>query len=106
MFKINLFIDNAWEFDKSVKLNPNFDVKTNIRSYDSSECYETSEQAYNAIAEKIERLLIRVGFDFSKIGALRVCVFDVNEKNIESVNFKLVDNGQVGVLLIGLSFQI
>lgn len=97
MFKINLFIDNAWEFDKKVKLNPAFDTKTIVRSYDRNSYGNTTKQVYDLICFELENLLHKVNFNLENLGRVRVCVFDENEKTIESVTFRLAENGQIGL---------
>lgn len=97
MIKINTFIDNAWEFDKKLKLNPAFDTQTMIRSYDKNSYGKTREQAYDFFYSELENLLHKVNFNLKNLGRVRVCVFDENEKTIESVTFRLAENGQIGV---------
>ena len=97
MFKINLFIDNACEFDKKLKLNPAFDTKTIVRSYDRNSYGNTTKQVYDLICFELENLLHKVNFNLENLGRVRVCVFDENEKTIESVTFRLAENGQIGV---------
>ena len=99
MMKSNIFVDNAWEFDKKLKLNPAFDTTTTIRSYDKNSYGETTKQVYDLICFELVNLLHKVNFNLENLGRVRVCVFDENEKTIESVTFRLAENGQIGVFV-------
>lgn len=96
MYKINIFIDKGWELIKKKHLNPYIETQHEIGYYNYTKHCDKAQIAYEAIFEQIRALLQIVKSDFSKLNGLRVVVFK-GDKKIESVNFKLADNGQIGV---------
>ena len=69
------------------------DVKI-MGSMDESFDYESKEEAYAAVADKLETLLKKFGLEAWE--TTRIVVWE-DEDKIESVNFRVADNGQLGV---------
>lgn len=96
MYKINIFIDKGWELTKKKHLNPYTQTENEVGYHNYTKHFDEAQTAYEAIFEQICALLQIVKFDFYKLNGLRVVVFK-GDKKVESVNFKLADNGQIGV---------
>lgn len=95
MFKVNIYKPSYISLKAYWGLSQEEKEKV-IMNYDETFLLETKEQAYFKAIQQLIELLNRVNNDFAELKQVRVVVWD-NEQKIESVNFRLADNGQLGV---------
>lgn len=97
MFKVNIYKPSHishktyWDLSKEEK-------EKVIMNYDKTFLLETKEEAYLQVTQQLVELLSRVNNDFTQLAKVRIVIWN-NEQKLESVNFKLADNGQLGVFV-------